>query len=458
MLELSLASIADRLPPANLEAEEAVLGGILLDPSAIARVADILRPEAFTIEAHQTIYRAAVAIASAKKTVDLMIMATWLADRDLLDRVGGQAKLAQLVDRTVSAVNIDRYADLLMTKYFCRRIITAGHETIRDAYDPTLEPDEIIERATKRLLDIKAGIALGEDEGGARPIGDVLKDLFDTISAEAEGEATKLSPIPTHFEFLDKLLPGGFPRSCLSTILGGSGTGKTTFSIELAHRTALEGAHSTLYFSLEMQDHQVGGKFLSRFSATLDTPVNSRLLFNPKELGQRDWEAIANTLGHCADLPFFIDDNPNPSLAHIESEIIKLKERTDIPPLGSVFVDYAQLLRFEGGKFPNKAYELARIAEDLRIMAKRYHIALVALLQPPKETQMRENKRLGLYDCADSSGFVKEAAVALTLYAPPEGRVMEIAVAKNRYGPSGDTIEVGVNYSYGQFTERKSCF
>ncbi|MBG0745824.1 replicative DNA helicase [Planktothrix agardhii] len=219
MNEPQFSSISDRLPPQNIEAEEAILGGILLDPEAISRVAELLQPESFALKSHQIIYRAALTLHSQGKPTDLMTVTTWLADQNLLEQVGGQLKLTQLVDRTVSAVNIDQYGLLVLDKKIRRSMITGGHNIVELAYDTSQDLETILDKSEQQIFNISQV----RPQQDLVSIGETLIDTFQEIEDRNEGIA--LPGIPCGFYDLDAMT-GGFQRSDLIIIAGRPSMGK----------------------------------------------------------------------------------------------------------------------------------------------------------------------------------------------------------------------------------------
>ncbi|MCB8786753.1 replicative DNA helicase [Planktothrix agardhii] len=219
MNEPQFSSISDRLPPQNIEAEEAILGGILLDPEAISRVAELLQPESFALKSHQIIYRAALTLHSQGKPTDLMTVTTCLADQNLLEQVGGQLKLTQLVDRTVSAVNIDQYGLLVLDKKIRRSMITGGHNIVELAYDTSQDLETILDKSEQQIFNISQV----RPQQDLVSIGETLIDTFQEIEDRNEGIA--LPGIPCGFYDLDAMT-GGFQRSDLIIIAGRPSMGK----------------------------------------------------------------------------------------------------------------------------------------------------------------------------------------------------------------------------------------
>ena len=214
-----MADIINNLPPANIEAEEAILGGILLDPEAMTRVAELLVKDAFYVKAHQEIYHAALTLNSKAQPTDLMAVSTYLSDRDLLEKVGGTTKLAQLLNRTVSAVNIDRYAKLIMEKYIRRLLITSGHEIVDLGYDNATELEVVLDQAEQKIF----RLTQERPQEGLVPISETLINTFNTI--EELHQDTALPGIPSGYYDLDAMT-SGFSRSDLIIIAGRPSMGK----------------------------------------------------------------------------------------------------------------------------------------------------------------------------------------------------------------------------------------
>ncbi|MDJ1178246.1 replicative DNA helicase [Roseofilum sp. BLCC_M91] len=217
--ESNLPTLPETLPPQNIEAEESILGGILLDPEAINRVIDILRPEAFSLSAHQKIYQAALTLHNGGKPTDFMTVNSWLSDHNLLDKVGGQGKLVQLLDRTVSAVNIDEYAKLVMDKYLRRQLIRAGHEIVQLGYDSSTDIKQILDQAEQKIFNLTQDRV----KKGLVSLAETLTHTYEEIQSQSTGEI--LPGLPCQFYDLDAMT-GGFQRSDLIIIAGRPSMGK----------------------------------------------------------------------------------------------------------------------------------------------------------------------------------------------------------------------------------------
>jgi replicative DNA helicase len=414
-----------RLPPQNIDAEEGILGGILLDPGAIARVAPILTPEMFYISSHQTIYRAALTLYEQGKTADLMQVADCLGDRQLLEKAGGRAKLAQLVERTVSAVNVDALAELVREKSVRREIIATGSQISLLGYQTSTELIECQSEAERLVYAIAAKNA--QKQAGAEPVADALVQLY------SQWERAEVPPLlPTGLYDLDALV-GGLRSQDLIVIAGRPSMGKTQIGVYLAHQAALVQKYPVVFFSAEMGLE----KLLCRFVAHVSRVDSSKLL--DRKIDDSDWGAIAEAVGALSESQLRIDPTTNPTIAHMRCQLQKtIAESSSI---GLVVLDYLQLL---GNASPNRVQELDEIAKGCKALAKEFDVPFVALSQLNRGVEARNNKRPMLSDLRDSGAIEQTADVVLLLYRDeyyhpdtPDRGVMEIAVGKNRDGETG---------------------
>lgn len=418
---------SDRLPPQNIEAEESILGGILLDPEALGRVADLLRPEVFSIESHQTIYRAAIALQSQGKPTDLMTLTSWLADRDLLDRVGGQMKLAQLVDRTVSAVNIDQYAVLVLDKYVRRKLITAGHEVIQLGYQTATELETVLDRAEQIIFNLTQT----RPQQGLIPISDTLIQTFADI--ESHNQGTALPGIPCGFYDMDAMT-GGFQRSDLVIVAGRPSMGKTSFALNIANNIADGQELPVAIFSLEMSKEQLVQRLLSS-----EAKIESNRLRSGR-LSQVEWEPLSHALGTLSQLPIYIDDTANITVGQMRSQARRLQAEQG-KMLGLILIDYLQLM--EGGS-DNRVQELSKITRQLKGLARELSVPIIALSQLSRGVEARTNKRPMMSDLRESGSIEQDADLVIMLYRDeyynpdtPDRGIAEAIIAKHRNGPTG---------------------
>lgn len=415
------------LPPQNVEAEESILGGILLDPEAMGRVADVIAPEAFYISIHQEIYEAALALHRDGKPTDLMTVTSWLQDRGKLDDIGGTGKLAQLVERTVSAVNIDRYAILVMDKYTRRQLIGASHEIAELGYDMSLELEVVLDRSEQKVF----GLTQQRPKQGLTPIAETLIYTFDEL--ENLQQATALPGLSCNFYDLDTMT-SGFQRSDLIVLAGRPAMGKSALSLNIAANIAQEHQLPVAIFSLEMSKEQLVQRLLAS-----EAKIESNRLRSGR-ITQTEMESVALAIGNLAELPIFIDDNTSLTVMQMRSEVRRLQAEQG-GKIGLVLIDYLQLM--EGGG-DNRVQELAKITRSLKGLAREVNAPVIALSQLSRTVESRTNKRPMLSDLRESGSIEQDADLVIMLYRDsyynpdsPDRNIAEVIIAKHRNGPTG---------------------
>jgi replicative DNA helicase len=424
--ELSFSDFSNFLPPQNVEAEESILGGILLDPEAIGRVTDILKPEAFYINAHRDIYKAALALNSQGLPTDLMSIYSWLLDHELLEKIGGQGKLAQLVERTVSAVNIDRYAALVMDKYQRRQLIQAGNEIVKLGYETSLELETVFDQTEQKVF----GLTQVSAKQGLTPISDTLIQALQEIETRHEGLA--LPGIASDFYDLDAMT-GGFQRSDLIIVAGRPSMGKTSFALGIARNIADK--FPVAIFSLEMSKEQLVQRLLA-----CEAEIESNFLRTGR-ISQNQWEPLSHALGTLSELPIYIDDVANQTVAQMRSQARRLQAEHS-GKLGLILIDYLQLMESTGSE--NRVQELSRITRSLKGLAREINVPIIALSQLSRGVEARNNKRPMMSDLRESGSIEQDADLIIMLYRDsyynpdsPDRDIAEIIITKHRNGPTG---------------------
>jgi replicative DNA helicase len=430
---------SDRLPPQSIEAEEAILGGILLDPEAVGRVRDRLVPEAFYINAHRDIYQAALTLHAQSKPTDLLTITSWLTDNDKLTRIGGRNKLATLIDRTVSAVNIDALAELVIEKYQRRQIIKAGNEIVQLGYETQTELPEILERVDKKASDIALGSKAG---GGLTHIADTLVDAFQEVETRSQGLV--LPGVSCGFYDLDAM-SRGFQRSDLIIVAARPSIGKTAFALNIANFVSAAKL-PTAIFSLEMSKEQLVQRLLAS-----ETGIESGLLSTGR-ISNTQWESLSRAIALLSESPIYIDDTALITLNHVRSECRKLQKIKG--ELGLVVIDYLQLM---SGSGDDDVRELSRITRGLKQLARELNVPVIALSQLNRGVESRTNKRPMLSDLRQSGSIEQDADLVMMLYRDeyynpdtPDRGIAEVIVAKHRNGPTG-TVKLLFDPQYTKF-------
>ena len=388
----------NNLPPTNIEAEEAILGGILLDPNAITIVAELLPIEAFSVSAHQQIYKAALELHHKDKQVDLMTVSTWLSDHKLLKKVGGTAKLSQLLNRTVSAVNIDRYSLLVLDKYQRRRLIAAGHEIVDLGYDTSTELETVFDQAESKIFDLTTD---KKDKFTTEPINDCLADIFNEL------EQGSLPLYPTGLTDLDSLI-GGLTKQDLIIVAARPSMGKSWFACYLANYIATNEKKPVVFFSAEMSRKQLTKRFLA-----MHTGIDSQRLMN-NVIYEDEYNSLVNGLTNLAQLPIEINDTPAEQLtpAKIRSELRRIQSKRG--ELGLVVLDYIQKLGDRA--CPNRAQALGKYSGACKDIGKMFNVPFVVLAQINRGVETQNNKRPTMASIKDSGDLEQDSDLLLMLY------------------------------------------
>ena len=423
----------------NVEAEEAVLGAILLDPEAMGRIAETLEPKSFSLRSHQTIYKASLALYSEGKPTDLMTVTTWLSDHKLLEKAGGQLGLTQLLDRTVSATNIDQYGLLISDKQTRRNLIESAHKIIELAEDTSQPLETVIQKSEEQI----ANISQGKSQQDLVSIGETLIDTFQEIEDRSE---SKIPPgVPSGFYDLDTMT-GGFQRSDLIIVAGRPAMGKTALAVQFGFKIAKKGLPVAI-FSLEMSKGQLVQRLLAGEAKIESTRLRAG------NIQQEEWEPLTEAISKLAELPIFIDDSSNPTVSEIKKKAQKLQAEND-GKLGLILIDYLQLM--DGGS-DNRVQELSRITRGLKGMAKDLNVPVVVLSQLSRSVEQRTNKRPMLSDLRESGSIEQDADLVMMIYRDDyynpntsDGGIAEIILAKHRNGPTG-TVKLLFDSQFTQF-------
>lgn len=428
------------LLPQNLDVEEVILGGILLDEEAIGRVASTLKPESFILKCHQEIYKASLALYLDGKPTNLMTVANWLADHKLLEQAGGQLKLTQLLERTVSAVNIDQYAALAVDKQVRRSLIASAHKIIELAEDTSQDLETVLNKTEQQIADISQ--ARGEQD--LTSIGETLIDTFQQIEDRSTGAVPP--GIPCGFYDLDAMT-SGFGRSDLIVIAGRPAMGKSSFALNLGFNIAKVQKLPVAVFTLEMSKEQLTERLLSS-----EAKIESNRIRSGK-ISQAEWEPLTTAISELADLPLFIDDTPNPTVSEIRSKARKLQAANG-GKLGLILIDYLQLM--DGGS-DNRVQDLSRITRSLKGLARELNVPVIALSQLNRSVESRTNKRPMLSDLRESGSVEQDADLVMMIYRDdyynpdtPDRGIAEIILAKHRNGPTG-TVKLLFDPQFTQF-------
>ncbi|AAQ00879.1 MULTISPECIES: replicative DNA helicase [Prochlorococcus] len=418
----------DLVPPQNLEAEEAVIGGILLDPDAINRIADLVQAEAFYLSAHRKIFRTALMLNSQGKPTDLTSMSAWLADTGELESIGGNNRLVELVEKISSTASIEQVAKLITDKFLRRQLIRSGNEVIKLSFDQSMPMEELLDKAEQKIF----SISQEKPSKGLIPTAEILTSTFNEIESRSLG--TAMAGIPVNFYDLDAMTQG-LQRSDLIIVAGRPAMGKTSIVLNLAKNVAQIHDLPICVFSLEMSKEQLTYRLLS-----MEVGIESGRLRTGR-LNQEEWPLLGQGINTLGQLPIFIDDKPNLGVLEMRSLCRRLIAEQG-KDLGLIVIDYLQLM--EGSTPDNRVQELSRITRGLKAMARELKVPVIALSQLSRGVESRTNKRPMLSDLRESGSIEQDADLVLMIYRDeyynpetPDRGITEVIVTKHRNGPIG---------------------
>ncbi|MBD2730944.1 replicative DNA helicase [Nostoc sp. FACHB-892] len=444
--QLDFAGINNQLPPQNIEAEEAILGGILLDPDATQMLADTLVTEAFYIQAHRDIYHAALQLSLQHKHIDLLTVTSWLSDHNLLERVGGRNKLAILVDRTVSAVNIDGLAEMVMDKYHARSLISAANQILKLAYDESVPIAERLDLAEQKIFSIRNH---SQADKSVRMNRDISVINFEEIRRKSEGEEEPA--IATGFYDLDALIGGGFQPGQLIVLGGRPSMGKSSLASQLALSIAADQNAPTMIFCLEMSGEEINKRFLSSESRI------EMVYLTTGRLSNTQWEPLARAVADIHDPILMIDDSTGSTPLQIRSKLRKAIAQYGQVKL--VVIDYLQLMVDSSSN--RLTQMIGAVTRELKLLARECNVPIMLLSQLNRGVEERNNKRPMLSDLRDSGRIEEDADMVLGVYRDeyynpdtPDRGIAELVVMKNRNGATG-TIKLLFEPHFTRFKNLK---
>ena len=431
-----------KVPPQNLEAEESVLGGILLDPDALDRIIEVMSAADFYRDAHRTIFETMLALSERGEPIDLITLSDALKARGQLPQVGGATFLAELGDKVASAANVAHYARIVRDKAVLRSLIRVSGEIVGRCYDSQDDIEQFLDEAERLIYDVS--------EQRIRPaffkVGDMIMDTIKTVEQLYERKEM-VTGVPTGFLDLDQKTAGLQPAD-LVIIASRPSMGKTAFALNIAQYVALQTNATVGVFSLEMAKEQLVMRLLCAEARVDNAKVRAGYL------AERDFPRLAMAAGRLAEAPIFIDDTPGLNVLELRAKARRLKREHD---LGVVIVDYLQLMRGLDQKQENRVQELAEISRGLKALAKELQVPVVALSQLNRQVETRGDKRPIMSDIRESGSIEQDADVILFLYrdemyhadSADEGTA-EIIIGKQRNGPIG-TVRLAFRSEYTRF-------
>ncbi|MDT9026576.1 MULTISPECIES: replicative DNA helicase [Rossellomorea] len=439
----------DRIPPQNIEAEQAVLGAIFLEPSALTTTSEILIPEDFYRHSHQKIYNVMLNLGDGGKAVDLITVTEELAAAKELEDVGGVAYLSELAASVPTAANIEYYAKIVEEKSLLRRLIRTATDIASDGYAREDEVDSLLSEAEKNIMEV----AQRKNAGAFHNIKDVLVRTYDNIETltNRKGDVTGIS---TGFADLDHMT-AGFQRNDLIIVGARPSMGKTAFALNIAQNVAVKAKENVAIFSLEMGAEQLVMRMLCA-----EGNINAQNL-RTGDLTDEDWRKLTMAMGSLSNAGIYIDDTPGIKVGEIRSKCRRLAQEHG---LGMILIDYLQLIQGSGRSGENRQQEVSEISRSLKGLARELEVPVIALSQLSRGVEQRQDKRPMMSDIRESGSIEQDADIVAFLYREDyydkeaeNKNIIEIIIAKQRNGPVGN-VSLAFVKEYNKFVNLERRF
>ncbi|ULT57067.1 replicative DNA helicase [Neobacillus drentensis] len=441
--------LADRMPPQNIEAEQAVLGAIFLEPSALTVASEILIPEDFYRASHQKIFNVMLDLNDQGKAVDLVTVTEELAAAKLIEDIGGVSYLSDLSGSVPTAANIEYYARIVEEKSLLRRLIRTATNIASDGYSREDEVEALLSEAEKSIMEV----AQRKNAGAFHNIKDVLVRTYDNIE-EMHNRVGEITGISTGFAELDRMT-AGFQRNDLIIVGARPSVGKTAFALNIAANVATKTNENVAIFSLEMGAEQLVMRMLCS-----EGNIDAQRL-RTGSLTDDDWGKLTMAMGSLSNSGIFIDDTPGVRISDIRSKCRRLQQEHG---LGMILIDYLQLILGSGRSGENRQQEVSEISRSLKQLARELKVPVIALSQLSRGVEQRQDKRPMMSDIRESGSIEQDADIVAFLYRDDyydkeseNKNIIEIIIAKQRNGPTG-TVALAFVKEYNKFVNLETRY
>ena len=438
-----------KVPPHDIEAEQAVLGSMLTDKDAVIAAMETLKPDSFYREDDKAIYEAMQNLYNRAEPIDLITLKNELGTMSKLEQVGGIEYLANLPEKAPTSANVQKYISIVEEKSMLRTLIKTANELVDLGYSQTEDVEDIMDHAEKKIFDIMQK----KNQKGYSPIKDVLVESFTKLE-ELYNRKQHITGVPTGFTDLD-YRTAGLHGSELILIAARPAMGKTAFALNLASNAALRGKTGVAIFSLEMSKDQLVNRMLCS-----EAMVDSNKMRTGK-LEEDDWAKLAQAIGPLSEANVFIDDTPGITVMEIRTKCRKLKLEKNI---GLVIIDYLQLITGNGKKGGSREQEISEISRSLKILAKELNVPVIALSQLSRAVEQRPDHRPMLSDLRESGAIEQDADIVMFLYRDDvynkeseKKDIAEVIIAKQRGGTTG-TVDLLWMGSYTKFVNLETRY
>lgn len=441
-----------KLPPQNIEAEQSVLGSLMLDKNSIIRVADILRPEDFYRQTHSLVFKTMLELFEKSIPIDLLSLNNRLEELNLLDEIGGPAYLTSLVNIVPTAAHILHYAKIVHHKKVLRDLIEAAESIAQLGFNEEADIENVLDEAEQKVFSISQRSITQE----FLPVKDALEEAFDRIDKLHKGEGV-LRGVPTGFRELDDIL-GGLQKSDLIILASRPSLGKTSMAMDIARYVAIKGKTPVGIFSLEMSKNDVVDRLIaSEAGVDLWKLRTGRLSLEGLD---NDFTRIQEALGSLSEAPIFIDDAPSPTVLQMRTMSRRLQSEHK---LGLIIVDYLQLIQPRTNS-DNMVQQVTEISRSLKGLSRELEVPVLALSQLSRAVESRPDQLPRLADLRESGSIEQDADVVLFIYREdktkkdsPRPNIADILIAKHRNGPIG-RVELYFNESQVSFKNLEKHF
>ncbi|MFJ9905365.1 replicative DNA helicase [Streptomyces sp. NPDC101152] len=435
----------ERVPPQDLDAEQSVLGGMLLSKDAIADVVEILKGHDFYKPAHETIFQSILDVYAKGEPADPITIAADLTRRGEINKVGGASYLHTLVQTVPTAANAEYYAEIVHERAVLRRLVEAGTRITQMGYAADDDVDEIVNRAQAEIYAVTEQ-RTSEDY---LPLGDIMEGALDEIEAIGS-RSGEMTGVPTGFTDLDSLTNGLHPGQMI-VIAARPAMGKSTLALDFARAASIKHNLPSVIFSLEMGRNEIAMRLLS---------AEARVALHHMRSGtmtDEDWTRLARRMPEVSSAPLYIDDSPNLSMMEIRAKCRRLKQRSDIK---LVIIDYLQLMQSGGSKrSESRQQEVSDMSRNLKLLAKELEVPVIALSQLNRGPEQRTDKKPMVSDLRESGSIEQDADMVILLHREdayekesPRAGEADIIVGKHRNGPTA-TITVAFQGHYSRFVD-----
>ena len=422
-----------KIPPNDVEAEQAVIGSMLTDKEAVSAAIEVLKPEDFYREDNRIIFEAILSLYGRSEPIDIITIKSELSSMGKFEAVGGLEYIAELPDKVPTTANVEQYIKIVEEKSVLRNLIKTANEIITLGYDQTQEVDSIIDGAEKKIFEVMQK----KNQKGYTPIKDILVETFTELE-QLYNQKQRITGIPTGFSDLD-FRTSGLHNSDLILVAARPAMGKSAFALNIATNAAVRAKVPVAIFSLEMSKEQMTSRILCS-----EAMVDSNKVRTGK-IDDEEWGKLAAASGELSEANIYIDDTPGISIMEIRAKCRKMKIEKNI---GLVVIDYLQLVQGSGKRGSSREQEIAEISRSLKILAKEINVPVIALSQLSRAPEQRPDHRPMLSDLRESGSIEQDADIVMFLYRDDyynedreKKNIAEVILAKHRAGSTG-TVEL----------------